>query len=275
MIHPYTHLEDFSEDIISKAQNGLRMTNRNLADQAGIDLAQVKSLKAGAVEPEALQSIANVLQLDGARLLVSARKSWLPAPQAIQGLSQFVSEFHSMTVNAYLLEAPTGEAILFDTGVDPAPILAHLHEKQLNLSAIFLTHGHPDHVAVLEPILQQAGPCPVYAHPTESIPNTEPFEWDQPLTAGPFHLQTISTPGHTPGGTSFLLKNLPSPLAVVGDALFAGSVGGCAADYSRALDSIRNNLLTLPSETVLCPGHGPLTTTGEENLHNPFFPKTE
>lgn len=271
MIHSYSQLEDFSEDIIAKAQNGLRLTNRALAEKADLDLSQIKSLKSGENDENAIRAVAKVLELGEGPLIDSANRSWLPQPKEVPGLNQFVSQFRTMTVNAYLLVDPTGKAILFDTGVDAFPILDHIAENSLTLSAICLTHGHPDHIAVLESILQAAGDCPVFAHPAEEIPNTQRITWDEPFVAGNFRLTPLSTPGHTPGGTSFHITNAPSPLAIVGDALFAGSVGGCASDYSRALQSIRENLLTLDSATTLCPGHGPLTSVGEELLHNPFF----
>ncbi len=74
-----------------------------------------------------------------------------------------------------------------------------------------------------------------------------------------------------PGGTTFFVRGLDRPVAIVGDSLFAGSMGGGNVSYA---DAIRNNLekiLTLPDNTVLCPGHGPLTTVGEEKTHNAFF----
>jgi glyoxylase-like metal-dependent hydrolase (beta-lactamase superfamily II) len=60
-------------------------------------------------------------------------------------------------------------------------------------------------------------------------------------------------------------------LAIVGDAIFAGSMGGGAVSYEEALRTNRQSIFTLPDNTVLCPGHGPLTTVGEEKRNNPFF----
>jgi len=268
----YTHLEDFSEDIIAKAQNGLRVTNRDLSDRSGVDLTILKALKNGECDEAALRKIAPVLNLDPDRLVTAARKAWMPAEQDIPGLEVFVSQFRTMSVNAYLLSSPAREGILFDTGVDPDPILQHIEEKEIRLQGIVLTHGHPDHIAVLDPILSHAGGLPVFAHPAENISGARPVSWGDSFSVGSFRIRALSTPGHTAGGTSFLVEGLQPPLAIVGDAIFAGSVGGCAADYANALAAIRENLLCLPAETVLCPGHGPLTTVAEEKSHNPFFP---
>lgn len=270
MDQKYTHLEDFSEDIIAKAQSGLRITNRDLADQANIDLTTLKSLKAGEVDEDALRKVAQILGLGADQLVISAKKSWMPEDAFPENLFRFTSEFHSMTVNAYVLVSE-GRAVLFDTGVDAAPILNFLLENNLHLDAVILTHGHPDHVAVLDPILQATDHPPVFAHPAESITGSKTITWGESFSVGPFQFQTLSTPGHTPGGTSFLVKGMNPTIVMVGDALFAGSVGGCAADYERALRVVRKNLLSLPDQSILCPGHGPLTTVADEKKNNPFF----
>jgi glyoxylase-like metal-dependent hydrolase (beta-lactamase superfamily II) len=70
---------------------------------------------------------------------------------------------------------------------------------------------------------------------------------------------------------TFVATGLARPIAIVGDSLFAGSMGGGTVSYK---DAVRNNLekiLTLPDETIICPGHGPMTSIGEEKKHNPFF----
>ncbi len=71
-----------------------------------------------------------------------------------------------------------------------------------------------------------------------------------------------------------MVSGLAKRIAVVGDAIFAGSMGGGGVSYADALRTNREELLTLPDDTVVCPGHGPLTTIGEERLHNPFFAGT-
>ena len=271
----FTHLEDFSEDILAKAQNGLRITNRDLADRTGLDLPTIKDLKGGGAAEEPLRKAAEALGLHPERLRQAARREWLPEPTPVAGLRTFVSEFGPMSVNAYLLEAADGSAVLFDTGVEAPPILEAIAGSRLSLAAIVLTHGHPDHVGALAEIVADRPGVPVYAHPEEKVADARPVEWDQSFRAGPFPLRALATPGHTPGGTSFLVEGREPPLCFVGDALFAGSVGGCAADYERALRLVRDNLLALPGETVLCPGHGPRTTVREEREHNPFFPGTD
>jgi glyoxylase-like metal-dependent hydrolase (beta-lactamase superfamily II) len=71
-----------------------------------------------------------------------------------------------------------------------------------------------------------------------------------------------------------VIDGLARPVAIVGDAIFAGSMGGGGVDYGAALKTNRAEILTLPDDTVICPGHGPLTSVGGQKIHNPFFPAT-
>jgi glyoxylase-like metal-dependent hydrolase (beta-lactamase superfamily II) len=86
-------------------------------------------------------------------------------------------------------------------------------------------------------------------------------------------IEPRSTWGHSKGGTTYVVTGLARPLAIVGDALFASSMGGGIVSFPDALSTNRKEIFTLPDETVICPGHGPLTTVREEKAHNPFYPE--
>jgi glyoxylase-like metal-dependent hydrolase (beta-lactamase superfamily II) len=70
---------------------------------------------------------------------------------------------------------------------------------------------------------------------------------------------------------TFVATGLARPIAIVGDSLFAGSMGGGTVSYKDAVQNNLEKILTLPDETIICPGHGPMTSVGEEKKHNPFF----
>ena len=82
------------------------------------------------------------------------------------------------------------------------------------------------------------------------------------------------TPGHTEDGLTFIVTDSDNPrlqVALVGDALFAGSIGGAPRHFQLAKKKVRQVVLSLADETVIAPGHGPLTQVGWEKQHNPFF----
>jgi glyoxylase-like metal-dependent hydrolase (beta-lactamase superfamily II) len=178
-----------------------------------------------------------------------------------------------MTVNAYLVWDPqTREAASFDTGSTCQPVLDCMNGNQLSLNRIFITHTHMDHLADLN-TLQEKTQAPGYGSATENPLGLKPLGHGDGFVLGGLRIRVLGTSGHTPGGLSFFIEGLAKPLVIVGDALFAGSVGGAAYAYDEALSNIRARILTLPSETVICPGHGPLTTVAEEQANNPFFPE--
>ena len=84
-------------------------------------------------------------------------------------------------------------------------------------------------------------------------------------------VKALLTWGHSRGGMTFFVTGLARPVAIVGDSIFAGSMGGGNVSYKDALRNNIEKVLTLPDETIICPGHGPMTTVSEEKRYNPFF----
>lgn len=269
-------LEDLYSDVIAKAQRGLGLSDDALAGQAGVDAAAVAAAKDGEVDEAVLGKIARPLHLDGPALVTMAQKAWAPEPVQLAGLAQFNTTYHDMTVNAYVVWDPASkQAIAFDTGASSEPMVEFLKKHDLDLRAIFLTHTHGDHVADLDRLRSASGEPPVYSHAREPFPNTDQFEigeasrWE----VGPLHIEARSTWGHSKGGVTYVIDGASKPVAVVGDALFASSMGGGGVSYADALSTNRKEIFTLPGQTVICPGHGPLTTVSEEKEHNPFYPE--
>jgi len=137
---------------------------------------------------------------------------------------------------------------------------------------IFLTHTHEDHVADL-PRLAAATKAEVWANELEPAPiaGGRTFKENAHFHLGALAIKTLLTSGHSPGMTSFYITGLSWPLAVVGDAIFASSMGGSPTRYAEQYENNKKKLLTLPRDTVLACGHGPLSTIAQEKEHNPFF----
>jgi hydroxyacylglutathione hydrolase len=268
-------LEDNFTDILSKAQRGLKWSEADLAQRAGVPVAELGRVKSGEVIDGALTRLAAALQLGPDALLASAKKAWSPQPVSLDGLAQFNTPWEDMTVNAYLVwDAQTQEAAVFDTGADCGPIVREVKFKGLTVKSILLTHTHPDHIADLTRLRRETG-AKAWVSKLEAISGAETFAEGHTFALGRLSIASRLTTGHSVGGVTYVIQGLARPVAVVGDAIFAGSMGGGLVSYADALSNNRSKILTLPDDTVLCPGHGPLTTVGEQKQHNPFYPELQ
>lgn len=269
-------LEDLFTDVIGKAQRGLKISDDVLAEKAGVFPASLSELKSGVFNESAISKIAPVLGLDAASLVVMAQSTWRPHPIQMEGLAQFNTPFDDMTVNSYVVWDPaTRLAAAFDSGASCAPMLDFIKRFGLNLEFVFLTHTHPDHIADIYKLRVETGNPTLFYNEREQWKNGRAFtireadNWE----LGSLSIEARSTWGHSKGGTSYVVSGLTKPVVVVGDALFASSMGGGMISYADALQTNREQLFTLPDQTIVCPGHGPLTTIGEEKAHNPFYPE--
>jgi len=262
-------LEDSHLDILGKAQRGLGLSDAQLIEKSGLSAAELEAVREGATT--SLSKLAGPLGLSASALVASAHKEWVPEPVELDGLAQFNTAFDDMTVNAYLVwDALTREAAVFDTGTDCTAILETLKSANLKLSAVFLTHTHDDHIADLDRLIEKTK-VPFRVNRREPMEGAELFDEGQQYAVGSLRIETRLTCGHAVGGITYVVHGLGKPLAIVGDAIFAGSMGGGKISYTDALDTNRKNIFSLPGETILAPGHGPLTTVAAEKIHNPFF----
>jgi glyoxylase-like metal-dependent hydrolase (beta-lactamase superfamily II) len=197
-----------------------------------------------------------------------------------------------LETNAYLVMTDDGtRGIVIDPGMDAKHLLDRIRDVQIE--AVLLTHAHFDHIGGVEAV-RKAKQCPVYVHELERDWLTTPelngsLLWPEIggeiRASGADHLmrdgdelhflgetfQVLHTPGHSPGSVSLLLAE--HRLVFSGDVLFRMSVGrtDLPGGSSRELyASIHNKLFRLQAETTVLPGHGPLTTIGEEMEHNPY-----
>lgn len=261
-------LEDNFQDILGKACRGLALADPEIAKKTGLSAEKVVAIKNGQFDDAAVRQLAPVLGLGADALVALGRQSWYPKnPGPIEGLACFNTPYEDMTVNSYVVWDPqTKTAAAFDTGADCAGML----KLPVKIGQIFITHSHGDHIVDL-PRLKKATGATAFVSEREPVEGAEPFQDGRTFAIGRLKIETRRTSGHARGGITYVITGLAKPLAIVGDALFAGSMGGGMVSYREALETGRTSLMTLPEETIVCPGHGPLTTIGEEKHHNPFF----
>jgi len=201
--------------------------------------------------------------------------------------------------NAYVVhmasEDGTRAGWVIDPGLgkQPEKILDFLADQSIRLEKIILTHGHADHIAGVD-TLHRAHPeaavlvskpdLPMLTDPewnlsapfgfplTVEAPAQADLEPDRTLTLAGQTWTILDVSGHSPGGRA--LYHAAGRVVFTGDALFYGSIGRTdlpGSDHARLLANIRTHLLTLPEETRVYSGHGPVTTIGNERKFNPFL----
>lgn len=268
-------IEDNYDDVLRKAQRGLGITNAELAKRAEVTEAEVDSLLGGTFDEAIARRVARHLKVGPNALCRLAKQEWYPTvPRFPTGFAAFTSKHEDMSVNSYMVwDERTRHAAAFDTGGDCSEMLDLANALQLRVQYIFLTHTHDDHVADLDRLASETG-AEIWASENEPAPHPagKTFKENVTFHIGPFSIKTLSTFGHSPGGTTFFISGLSYPLAIVGDSLFAGSMGGAptGAMFKAALDNNLKKVLNLHADTVIACGHGPLTTVANERRNNPF-----
>jgi hydroxyacylglutathione hydrolase len=263
-------LEDLFEDIIGKAQRGLKLSDEEVAAKAKLAASTLKHLRSGSGTRAEVDALAKALELKADALWESFQRSWEPEPVSLDGLEQINTDLLGMTVNSYLVWDPSSRiCALFDAGIEPATLFGIRDRNSLKLESIFITHTHEDHVAALDEIVARSS-AKVFAPAQEPVSGATAVKEGNRFEIGKLKVEARLTNGHSPGGASYVIEGLAAPVALVGDSLFAGSMGGAPNAYALALKNNREKLMTLPAETILCPGHGPMSTVGEERQHNPF-----
>ncbi|MGB0334846.1 MAG: MBL fold metallo-hydrolase [Opitutales bacterium] len=270
-------IEDSYKDVIEKAAVGQGLGHAALAERADLSLKQVRALIDGDYNETHVRRIAPLLGLNADKLVFLAEGTWRPKAVKLPGLEMMNMPFPwagypNASVNAYVIwNQLTKEGVAFDAGAEAAPILKCLDAKAINLKALFLTHTHPDHVGGCEAMKVALPRLRVFTSAGEAYPGAEPVKEGAIFELCGFRIRVIGTNGHSPGALSFQVRGLPQDLVFVGDSLFCLSMGGARTAYQLALQNNREKLMSLPGETVLCPGHGPMTSVAEERAHNPFF----
>ncbi len=180
---------------------------------------------------------------------------------------------------------------IVDCGYEPDPMLDWIEQQGIEPVAMLLTHAHSDHIAGVDRALGRLGAMPIYIHEAEQgfcsdpmlnlsammgmpVSVTEPdrlLRDGETLDLGGETWRVVHTPGHSPGGVLFVHD--PSNQAIVGDTLFAGSIGRIdfpSSDPEAFRRTILEVVMGLPDEMTIHPGHGPATTIGHERATNPF-----
>jgi len=255
-------LEDDPCDVIAKAMRGHGLSTQDLANRCGLPhtiITQALSDTVPTINAQQLRTIALELNLSPQEL--ASLPHYKPEAAPPKELIQIVTDFGHAGVNSFIITHGSS-ATLFDAGTSAAPLISFLKQNNLELDAIYITHDHHDHVGGLE-----------------AFPNTPTFfpgditHGTEKSLAANIRLTALETSGHCSPSLAYFIEGLELPLCICGDIIFAGSMGKSPNPerYQQSLSHAKDNVMTLPSNTILCPGHGPLTTIEQETANNPFL----
>lgn len=272
-------LEDHLGDVLFKSRISANLQPADVATAAGLTTADYQKLEqTGRPSPEPdYAALAKLLDLDAAKLKRLAG-GWEPKPADAarwRHLRMISTSGSGMTVNCFLVwDEAAREAAVFDTGWEGAPVLKLADEHRLDVKHLFITHSHTDHIAAIPDIRARFPNVAVHSQ-ARSAPRKQHLKPGEEFAIGALRVAWRDTPGHAEDGVTYVVTGWPGgapPVAVVGDAIFAGSIGGPKQFAELAKRKIREQIFSLPPDTLICPGHGPFTTVGEERANNPFFP---
>ncbi|HEY2329346.1 MAG TPA: MBL fold metallo-hydrolase [Verrucomicrobiae bacterium] len=271
-------LEDHAGDILRKACNMNHIPVSAAARAAGISEGELAAFQETGRSAQKINfaALAKVAGLDPQKF-ADIVNGWQPSPKNLRRWREIrviTSAGEGLTVNCFLVwDKTTRAAALFDTGLDAPPVLDIITAEGLALRHIFVTHSHWDHVEAL-PKLRAAFPAAQLHSSSKKAPVSQRNQSGEIIRLGDLHIAHRETPGHAEDGVTYLIGGWPESapqVAVAGDTIFAGSMGNGNGAWELARQKVRAEILSLPPETLICPGHGPLTTVAEERAHNPFF----
>ena len=272
-------LEDELGDVLEKAARHAALTVDGLARASGIELSRIQDAldyRSELTQAE-LGRLARALNLNEVGLNALARGVY-PATE-LTGLPFIVHPlrmpFGVGVANAYVVSTGGETAILFDTGASHAELHRAWPERIQEIESVYVTHYEAEHIGGLEVVLRETGLDHFYGPPNGRWPQCRGLGDGETVQYDRISVTAYHTPGHAPEHNCYLVRDTtgakgPS-LLISGDLIFAGSLGGGYFCCQRQLTHSRRILGLLRDDTVIAPGHGPLTTAANERRFNPFL----
>ena len=282
MVIEQAPMEDELGDVLEKALRLGGLSVDALAARSGVSVERIRDAldyRYDDLAPADLDRLAAALGLApaGLREIASGR---YPLP-VVCGLPFCLHPLRSPyglgTANAYLVtDCRGGEGVLFDTGPDPLRLRRMWPSGATRLAAVFLTHAETEHTGALAEVRRLFAPASVFGPTGVGLPGVAGLADGARVECAGYSVETLATPGHAEAHNAYLVRAAraphAAPLLVCGDLLFAGSIGGGYFCVRRQREQVARIFRDLPENTVLAPGHGPLTTIAHELRHNPFAP---
>ena len=255
-------LEDDYTDVIRKASVGLGCSESDLVAQLGIQSQAWQSFWAGDFDKDLAKQVAAELNLEPKAF--ATHPIYHPKSLNVAGITQLELPFGHWTVNAWWIEQGNTR-LVFDAGSGPYDLIEDLPCLP---QQCFITHGHHDHVGGVEALIEKGVTVRGAEFSGERL-----VKVGEVINCGELKLKVCDLSGHAMPSIGYHIEGLDTPVLVVGDSLFAGSMGKTPNPerYQLALHTLREALEGLNEDTILLTGHGPATTVWEERKGNPFL----
>jgi len=272
-------LEDELGDVLEKAARHANLSYERLAAFADVDLARIQD--ALDYRPELTQAelgrLARVLGLNEVGLNALAQGAYPTAE--LSGLPFCVNPLRMPygvgVANSYLVSTGGDTAILFDTGASHAELHRAWPTRIQQIESVYVTHYEAEHIGGLEVVLQETGLDHFYGPSTGRWPQCRGLGEGETVHYDRISVTAFLTPGHAAEHNCYLVRDTTGAqgpaLLISGDLIFAGSLGGGYFCCQRQLKHSRRIMALLPDDTIIAPGHGPLTTAANERRFNPFL----
>ncbi len=272
-------LEDEVGDVLEKAMRRSGMAVETLAQRAGVTAARLGD----AIDyrpdftAEELSRLAAVLGLNEVGLCaLGCGRYPLPETPVLPFCVHPLRMRHGIgTANAYVVaECGSSRGVLFDTGPDIGALDAVWPRGIREIDAVFLTHVEGEHAGGLCDVVRRFGGPAAWCPAGATVPCGQPIGEGETRKFAAFEVTAFHTPGHASAHNCYLVRapgaRGGTGLLISGDLVFAGSVGGAYFCHRQLAASVGRILHAMPPDTVIAPGHGPLTTVANELRYNPF-----
>jgi hydroxyacylglutathione hydrolase len=272
-------LEDELGDVLEKAMHRAGLTDESLAARTGVRAGRILDAidYRSDLTTDELRLLAAVLGLNEVGLCALGTGRY---PQPEIGVLPFcvwpLRMAHGIGVaNAYLVgECGSDRAVLFDSGAGLGALEAVWPRSVRRLDAVFLTHVEPEHAGGLCEVVARFAVQAAFVPRGAEAPCGRPVGEGETKVFGPLEITAYTTPGHAAAHNCYVVRapavRTGARLLVSGDLVFAGSAGGGYFSHEQLQTNLRRVLHAVPANTVIAPGHGPLTTVENELRYNPF-----
>jgi hydroxyacylglutathione hydrolase len=271
-------LEDELGDVLEKAMSCAGLTPETLAEKAGVPVASIRDAVDYRPElgPGECGRLAAALGLNDVGLCALASGKY-PLPPS-EGLPFRVwplrMSYGIGVVNAYIVGVDGGGGLLFDAGPGAEALESVWPSSVRRVDAAFITHVEPEHAGGLRWAAGRFGVSNAFIPAGAEAPPARPMGEGEVFSAGPLQVTAFRTPGHCAMHNCYHVRSAAVPsarsLLVSGDLIFAGSAGGPYHCQKQLRAHLQRVLAAVPPDTVVAPGHGPMTTAGNELRFNPF-----